>query len=146
MFFNVFKKSYSLNIALYLVDSLVWTCINIFPGYIIFKILKLRPWKLLKTFFNRGNLDQIALRLKNCIKKFVYSEKRFSSCLSKVVTSRIILDIFGIENIIKLGINKYSNGDKIPHAVIGIIDYKKLGFTQSEVVYLGTLDKVILSI
>lgn len=140
------RKAYLVQNTLYLIDSLVWIGIKIVPGVIILKILKLRPWKIFKIILMRPNLYEIALRLKEGIKKFIYQKKKFSSCLSKVTTSRIVLDIFGIENTIKIGINKYSNGDKIPHAVISIKSYKELVFSDSEVFYLGPLDNVLLTI
>ena len=145
LFSFISKKNLAQNI-LYLVDSLVWLGIKIFPGIVILKILQIRPWKVFRVILMQYNFDQIAFSLKNLLKIFIYKNKRFSYCLSKVATSRIILDIFGIENIINIGINKFSNGDKIPHAVIRIIGFKNLDFSDSEFVYLGPLDKVLLTI
>ena len=51
--------------------------------------------------------------------KFFSSKKKFfSSCLSKAITVKVLLDLMNIDNKIIFGISKTSKGYKIPHAWI----------------------------
>ena len=115
---NRFK--FSLKFLLYriicILDTFVWLMINILNGKVIINFAKKRPFMRIALTKNR----KFAKRLGECINSLVkircYRNPVFSSCLSRSITARLLLDILNIENELYLGMTKDSEGNKIPHA------------------------------
>ena len=85
--------------------------------YVRLKIVNLRPWKILRINLSEKNLILLKLFKKNYFKR-TYSLDIFSSCLSKSIAGRIILDIVNIPNKINLAIYVSNSGLKLPHAYL----------------------------
>lgn len=101
-----------------LLDISVWLIIQIVPGPVVYKILKSRPWKVFCIKLQEKNALKLKLFLQNIIKVRIYSMNFLSSCLSKSISARIILDLFNIPNILKLSLYVSNNGKKKPHACL----------------------------
>lgn len=101
-----------------LLDISVWLIIQTVPGPVVYKILKFRPWKVFCIQLQEKNALKLKLSLQNIIKTRIYSMNFLSSCLSKSISARIILDLFKIPNILKLSLYVSKNGKKKPHACI----------------------------
>ena len=67
------------------------------------------------------------------IKLYSYRSKFFSSCLSRCIAARILLNLIGIKNTISLVMIKSNDGKKTPHSVI-IIDQTNELLMPSEIV------------
>ena len=111
---NFLKNYFLLNI--FFIDRIIWCFICILPNKIILKSIKknrkLKFSHLIKNKFQKKIRIYFALALKS---NFIYFPK-YSSCLSKSLTGKYLLNIFGIETKLYLGMTNDSNGKKIPHA------------------------------
>ena len=104
-------KIFVLYIFIIFFDNLIWILINILPSNYVIKLLKNRPW------FYLINLKVSKKIIKKLIKKrSVSSFVFFSSCLSRAIVARIILDICRFPNNLSLGMIKSKDGFKIAHA------------------------------
>lgn len=102
------------NFSLNFLDSIFWVVLRLISGEFLMKLL--RNNKLNKIHINI-NQDKI-FGIKNRIRKFCSKKTKFTSCLSKSITVKFILDFLNIENKLYLGISKLSNGQKMAHAWI----------------------------
>ena len=107
---KVIKKF--LNCFLSILDTNIWIILNLISGELLMKLIK----KNLKISFNLKINPKNIIRLKKIIKKFCNKKKKFSSCLSKSITVKLVLDFLSIQNKIYFGISKFSNGERIAHA------------------------------
>ena len=71
------------------------------------------------TIFPKSRLGiQTSSKIIKNLKYFSIKKKYLSSCLSKAITVKFLLDLVNINNKIIFGISKTSYGKKIPHAWI----------------------------
>ena len=116
-----FLKNYFL-LNIFFIDRIIWCFIFILPNKIIIKFIKkngkLKFSHLIKNKLQNKIRIYFALALKSNI---IYFPK-YSSCLSKSLTGKYLLNIFGIETKLYLGMTNDSNGEKIPHA--WLVDFK----------------------
>jgi len=95
---------------------IVWFLIKVIPDKYVYLLAKNRPWRFLKI--------ELKPHLKSKIrKKIIYflniksnKIKLSNPCLAIAITGRIFFDLFAIENILNLGINKLPTGISSPHA------------------------------
>ena len=110
MLYKVIKEV--LNCFLNILDSNIWIILNLISGELLMKLIK----KNFKISFNLKINQKKINGLKKIIKKFCNKKKKLSSCLSKSITVKLVLDFLSIQNKIYFGISKFSNGEKIAHA------------------------------
>ena len=101
-----------LNCVLSILDTNIWIILNLISGELLMKLIK----KNLKISFNVKIHPNKINGIKKIIKKFCNKKKKLSSCLSKSITVKLVLDFFNIQNKIHFGISKFSNGKRIAHA------------------------------
>ena len=112
----IVKKFLFINSYLFfsLLDTIFWLIIKILPNRQTLKLVKFRNWnlKILKIPTNK--------KIKSLIIKIVNLRNKratlLSSCLSRSLSARVLLDLIYVENELKLGININKNGRRIPHA------------------------------
>ena len=93
-------------------DTFVWITLKIISG------------KMLILFINNIFIKNTSISLKKSyilsikkkVKNFYNKKNIFSSCLSKSISIKFILDLLNIENKLCFGISKLSNNKKIAHA------------------------------
>ena len=90
--------------------------INIFNGKAIINFAKKRPWTIIALRKNSKFTESLGKFINFLIKIRCYRNPILSSCLSRSITARLLLDILNIENELYLGMTKDSQGNKIPHA------------------------------
>ena len=92
-------------------DICIWIFINITPGSLVIKILKKKPWLILKktTISKKVILNLIWERCTS-------TKLLASSCLSRAIITKIICDICRFPSNLNIGMTKDKNGIKIPHA------------------------------
>ena len=122
----IFKKILELIFfgLVYLFDFFTWILIKILPKKILFKILSKKYRFPLKVKLNKSR--QILI-----INKFSYFlnirstvGNIFSSCLSRSITGKIFLSLFGIKCQINLCMIKTVEGYKIPHSWLEVENNK----------------------
>ena len=97
-------------------DILVWLLIQILPSIFIQNLIIKRPTLKIRLRFIDQNNNRVRLFFKNIIRKSSKPNFICSTCLSRAITGRLILDFFNMPNILKLGLIINENGDKCPHA------------------------------
>ena len=98
------------------IDILVWLMIQILPSIFIQRLIIKRPTLKIRLRFIDQNNKRLRLFFKNIIRKSFQTNFILSTCLSRAITCRLILDFFNMPNILKLGLIINENGDKCPHA------------------------------
>ncbi len=102
-----------------ILDFIVWTSIQILPGRLFIYIADfLRPWKIFKLNLPNNKINFIYKKFIKIFNNLSKTKSTYSSCLSRSLTIRIILDILGIQNKLNFGISKLSNGRLLPHCWI----------------------------
>ena len=99
-----------------LADHCIWILVFIAPDTFIFNLIKKRPWLKLKLKCSHKKSSYLVLRIKSLLKQRCYKDHKFSSCLSRCILGRIILDMLGAHNELHIGMTVDNNSHKIPHA------------------------------
>ena len=108
--FNVLKLFFIF--VLYFIDTIVWMILKIISGENLMKCLNNIFIKNKAISLKKSYIQSIKKKVKD-----FYSKKNiFSSCLSKSISIKFILDFLNIENKLYLGIGKLSNNKKVAHA------------------------------
>ena len=85
----------------------------------------LKKNRKINLFHFKTNYFQNKIRrfLAYALKSKIICWPKFSSCLSRSLTGKYLLNIFGIESKLYLGMTNDSYGEKIPHAWLVDIEY-----------------------
>ena len=130
-------------IIVFFLDTTIWLIINLVKSKIIILILKRRPWR---KFSYKAN-SKLSKRFSYLINKFILircdQKPLLSSCLSRSITARLLLDLFNIQNDLYLGMTKNSKGNKIPHAWV---KQKNNGFFVTPGIYEHEKGVVLMKI
>ena len=97
---------------LYLLDTSIWIILKFLSGELLIKILKNNSKRKIYIQIKESKVNSI----KKKIKYFYHKKNIFSSCLSKSIAIKLILDTLNVNTKLYFGISKFSNGKKIPHA------------------------------
>ena len=117
-----FLKIYIL-FNIFLIDRFIWFFIGILPNKIIIDFLR-KKIKINFFYLKKNNFqNKIRIFLAYALKSNIICWPKFSSCLSKSLTGKYLLNIFGIESKLYLGMTNDSNGRKIPHAWLVDFEY-----------------------
>ena len=92
---------------------IVWLFIKFLPKKLVLKLIKFSNFKLINL--NLKNNYKYKKLIKRITNKSLQSSKNYT-CLSRAITARVLYNIIGVENNLKLGIVLKSNGEKEPHA------------------------------
>lgn len=98
-----------------IVDFHIWTVIQIAPGKLILRLIKIRPFKFIKNKFITSKKLFIKKIILVLINRKTLEKKIFSSCLSRSITAQFFFDYADIPNIINFGITKTEFGDLNAH-------------------------------
>ena len=93
-------------------DTFVWITLKIISGELLIIFIK-------NIFIQNKNISlkkSYILSIKKKVKHFYNKKNIFSSCLSKSISIKFILDLLNIENKLYFGISKLSNNKKVAHA------------------------------
>ncbi len=100
----------------------MWCLISILPNKLILKFIKHNIKISFFNFIKNNFQNKIRIFLAHALKSKFISSQKCSSCLSKSLTGKHLLNIFGIESKLYLGMTIDSDGKKMPHA--WLIDFK----------------------
>jgi hypothetical protein len=99
-----------------LLDHGCWLLIKLLPGPQLIGFARRRPWRRLQlplsSIRRQRWLGRIAWLLRTRSRRAGWG----STCLSRSISGRLLLDLIGVANELHLGMSKFSDGRKVPHA------------------------------
>lgn len=99
-----------------LLDHGIWMLIQLLPGPKLLKVARQRPWQTwqlrLTPACQRRWRYRVAWLLRTRCRRAGWG----STCLSRSFSGRMLFDLLGVANELHLGMSKFSDGRKVPHA------------------------------
>jgi hypothetical protein len=97
-------------------DHIIWTMIQVLPGRTLMGLARRRPWRCLRLRLT--SFSQLRWR---CLIAWVLRVRCrragwCSTCLSRSLSGRLLLDLIGVANELHLGMSRFSDGRRVPHA------------------------------
>lgn len=99
-----------------LIDHLNWQLIQVLPGTQLIILARRRPWRVLAAPLPAAAQRRWRKRIIWVLQRRCRRAGLGSSCLSRCLSGRLVLDLIGCANQLHLGMSSVSNGDKVPHA------------------------------
>ena len=99
-----------------LVDHGIWLLIHLLPGPALIGLARERPWQSLKLSLPPLTQQQWQSRISWLLRRRCRRASWASTCLSRSLSGRLLLDLIGVANELHLGMSKFSDGRKVPHA------------------------------
>jgi hypothetical protein len=97
-------------------DHGCWLLIQLLPGPRLMGLARQRPWQ----HWRRALPPERQQLWKGRIAWLLRSRSRRagigSTCLSRALSGRLLLDLIGVPNELHLGMSKFPDGRKVPHA------------------------------
>ena len=104
--------------AFCLIDHGFWLLIQLLPGAVLIGMAKQRPWQCLsfKAWLTRTSQQRWLARIDWLLRTRCRRAGWGSTCLSRSISGRLIMDLIGVANELHLGMSKFKDGHKVPHA------------------------------
>jgi hypothetical protein len=99
-----------------LLDHLCWVLIHLLPGPQLFGLVRQRPWRGLRLNLSPTRQRRCADRIAWLLRTRCRRARWGSTCLSRSLSGRLLLDLIGVANQLHLGMSKFGDGRKVPHA------------------------------
>ena len=99
-----------------ILDHGIWLLIQLLPGPLLIGFARERPWQRLKLLLPPLTQQVWQARISWLLRTRCRQAKSASTCLSRSLSGRLLLDLIGVENELHLGMSKFSDGRKVPHA------------------------------
>lgn len=99
-----------------LLDHGIWMLIQLLSGPSLMELARQRPWQTwqlpLTPARQRRWRNRVAWLLRTRYRRAGWC----STCLSRSFSGRMLFDLLGVANELHLGMSKFSDGRKVPHA------------------------------
>jgi hypothetical protein len=109
-----------LRVAIYglfvLLDHVCWVVIHLLPGPQLMGLVRQRPWRVLRLPLPPSQRCRWQARIAWLLRTRCRRASWASTCLSRSLSGRLLLDLIGVANDLHLGMSKFSDGRKVPHA------------------------------
>lgn len=99
-----------------LLDHGFWLLIQLLPGPRLMGLAQQRPWQRLKRSLPPLTQQQWQARISWLLRTRCRRASCGSTCLSRSLSGRLLLDLIDVANELHLGMNKLNDGRKEPHA------------------------------
>jgi hypothetical protein len=99
-----------------LLDHGCWLLIQVLPGPELLRLVRQRPWRVLGPPLDAGRRELWHGRVIWLLRRRCLRAGWGSSCLSRSLSGRLLLDLIGVANELHLGMGKVADGRRIPHA------------------------------
>lgn len=99
-----------------LLDHLCWLLIQWLPGPRLMALARQRPWRALRLPLGPARRQRWMARIAWLLRTRSRRAGWGSTCLSRSFSGRLLLDLIGVANELHLGMSKFSDGRKVPHA------------------------------
>ncbi|MEY4352484.1 MAG: lasso peptide biosynthesis B2 protein [Cyanobacteriota bacterium] len=99
-----------------LLDHGCWLLIHLLPGSQVIRLARHRPWQGWLSPLPPAKQELWKSRIAWLLRQRCRRAGRGSTCLSRSLSGRLLLDGIGVANELHLGMNRDSDGRRIPHA------------------------------
>ena len=99
-----------------LMDHGIWLLIHLLPGPVLIGLARERPWQRLRLSLSPQTQQQWQSRISWLLRTRCRRASWASTCLSRSLSGRLLFDLIGVANELHLGMSKFSDGRKVPHA------------------------------
>ena len=101
-----------------LLDHGFWLLIQLLPGPVLISMARQRPWQFLSVagLLSQESQQRWLARIAWVLRTRCRRASSASTCLSRSLSGRLLLDLIGVANELHLGMSKFSDGRKVPHA------------------------------
>ena len=96
-------------------DHCIWMGVHLLPGPRLFALCRQRPWRRPSAFQNCAERERWLGRISWLLRQRCRRAGWGSSCLSRSLAGRLLLDWLGLPNDLHLGMERDPAGDPIPH-------------------------------
>ena len=99
-----------------LLDHGIWLLIHLLPGPVLIGLARQRPWQCFQRLLPTLLQQQWQARISWLLRTRCRHASWASTCLSRSLSGRLLFDLIGVANELHLGMSKFSDGRKVPHA------------------------------
>ena len=99
-----------------LADHAIWLMVKALPGPWLIRLIQKRPWRSLGMNLPETTVAFLLPRIRSLLVQRCHQAQRCSSCLSRALLGRILLDLIGVPNQLLIGMNTLTERGKVPHA------------------------------
>ena len=96
-------------------DHFIWMGVHLLPGPRLFALCRQRPWRRPPGFKDCAERERWLGRISWLLRQRCRRAAWGSSCLSRSLAGRLLLDWLGLPNDLHLGMERDPSGDPIPH-------------------------------
>lgn len=96
-------------------DHLIWIAVRLLPGPRLLALCRQRPWRRPPAFVNDADQERWLGRIGWLLRQRCRQAGWGSSCLSRSMAGRLLLDWLGVPNDLHLGMERNPAGELIPH-------------------------------
>lgn len=113
-----YRRSWrALGYGLYvLLDHGCWVMIKLLPGPQVMAMARQRPWRRLQLSLSASSRERWLHRIVWLLRTRCRRASWGSTCLSRSLSGRLLLDWIGVPNDLHLGMSKFPDHRKVPHA------------------------------
>ena len=102
-------------LGLALLDHLIWVMVHTLPGPRLIRLSRERPWRRWAMRLQPQQQQWWYARIRHILACRCRQEPPASTCLSRSLTGRLLLDLIGVPNELHLGMSKLEDGRNVPH-------------------------------
>jgi hypothetical protein len=99
-----------------LADHAIWLLVKALPGRWLIRLIRKRPWRTIGLRLPDSLVLFLLPRIRSLLEERCHQAKLGSSCLSRALLGRILLDLMDVPNQLHLGMNIIAGRGKVPHA------------------------------
>ena len=99
-----------------LLDHGIWLLIHLLSGPALIGLARNRPWRRIRRSLSPLLQQQWQARIVWLLHTRCKHASWGSTCLSRSLSGRLLLDLIGVSNELHLGMGKLRDGRKVPHA------------------------------
>lgn len=110
------KKAFYSYILFCFLDHSIWLLIQVLSGRCLISLARQRPWRRLQCQLRPRQQQLWKSRIAWLLRHRCRRAGWGSTCLSRSLSGRLLLDLIGVPNELHLGMSKFSDGRKVPHA------------------------------
>lgn len=99
-----------------LADHGTWLLVKLLPGPLVLALIRARPWRRCPLPLSERWRAFLLTRFSRLLKQRCRRAGAGSSCLSRALLTRVLLDLIGVPNQLHIGMNRLQGSSKVPHA------------------------------
>lgn len=101
--------------AFAMLDHLIWLLVRTLPGPRLIRLSRSRPWRRYALELPAPRQQWWLARIRSLLRRRCRQDPPASSCLSRSLTGRLLLDLIAVPNELHLGMSLFPDGRKVPH-------------------------------